>query len=97
MISTDGFGAAGSIRLARSMATSSSSRDRLDARAAGAIGVKPHRRQAFRLDRRHVGAGGLDPQHLDLLAEEVAARVFSEVLPPPCSTSCGSRPSSRVV
>ena len=41
------------------------------ARAQPAQRPKPHRRQAFGFDRRHVGAGGLDPQHLDRLAKEV--------------------------
>ncbi len=31
---------------------------------------KPHRRQSGRLDRRHVGAGRLDAQHLDVFAED---------------------------
>ena len=33
---------------------------------------KPHRRQPFRLGGCHVGAGGFDPQHLDIVAEQVA-------------------------
>ena len=33
---------------------------------------KPHRHHAGRLDGRHVGAGALDAQHLDLVACEVA-------------------------
>ena len=40
--------------------------------AQPAQGVKPHRRQAFAFDRRHVGAGGFDPQHLDIFAEDIA-------------------------
>ena len=40
--------------------------------AQPAQGVKPHRRQAFGFDRRHVGAGGFYPQHLDIFAEETA-------------------------
>ena len=41
-------------------------------RAQPAQRVKPHRRKAFGFDRRHVGAGGFYPQHLDIFAEEVA-------------------------
>ena len=52
---------------------------------------------ALRLDVGHVPARTLDADHLVLLAEIVVARVFTEVLPPPCSTSSGSRPKSRVV
>ena len=35
--------------------------------------LEPHRRHAGGLDRRHVGAGALDAQHVDRLAEQVAA------------------------
>ena len=45
--------------------------DRIEA-AQPAHGFKPHRRQAFGFDRRHVGAGGFDPQHLDIFAKEIA-------------------------
>ena len=71
MISTDGFGAAGSIRLARSMATRSWS--------AIASSARSRRNGASRTagspsgsDRRHVGAGGFDPQHFDVVAKQVA-------------------------
>ena len=96
MISTEGFGAAGSMRLARSTPTSSSSPMCIE-RAQPAQCVKPHGGQAVGLDRRHVGAGSFDAQDLDLLAEVVGMRVFNDVLPPPCSTSFGSRPRRRVV
>ena len=41
------------------------------ARAQLAQAIEPHRRQARRLDRRHVRARALDAEHLDLVAEEV--------------------------
>ena len=41
-------------------------------RAQFAHRVKPHGGKPVRVDRRHVGAGGFDAQHLDVLAEAVA-------------------------
>jgi hypothetical protein len=66
MTSTDGFGAAGSMRFERSSATSSKPAER----------HKPDRRQAVGFDRRHVGAGSLHPQDFDVLAKGVAHAHF---------------------
>ncbi len=54
--------------------------------------IEPHRRKAGRLDRGHVPAGALDVERRRLRRRrDRAPSPLTEVLPPPCSTSFGSR------
>ena len=54
--------------------------------------------QARRLDGRHVPAAALDAERRRCAAPSRSRHcVLTEVLPPPCSTSAGTWPSSRVV
>ncbi len=96
-VSTEGLGADESSKFSRCTLTMASSDSASSARSS-LKRRKLHRRQAPRLDIGHVGARALDGRSPRAPGRDRRApRVLTEVLPPPCSTSSGSRPSRRVV
>ena len=95
-VSTEGFGAAGSSRFSRWTRTMSSSVSSVRARSL--------RRRSRRTAGSPAGsiAAMSAPEPLTQSTATSSPRrsgmvVFTEVLPPPCSTNLGSRPSRRVV